>query len=161
MTAQVLAVTTKDVCGQFHGLLNIGGQVYPDKKVYLLPGTVENTLTFVLPDFTFGAKGKLGNIVLPNIPMSAEGQLTLENATLYLDSIGPFTTPSSRITMHRYYCPSQLRRYPNRYSCSLPATPFVATTMPCPTVVWRVHGQATSRKDGTPSARLPDSWRTL
>ena len=92
MTAQVLAVTTKDVCGQFHGLLNIGGQVYPDKKVYLLPGTVENTLTFVLPDFTFGAKGKLGNIVLPNIPMSAEGQLTLENATLYLDSINERAT---------------------------------------------------------------------
>ena len=92
MTAQVLAVTTKDVCGQFHGLLNIGGQVYPDKKVYLLPGTVENTLTFVLPDFTFGAKGKLGNIVLPNIPMSAEGQLTLENATLYLDSISERAT---------------------------------------------------------------------
>ena len=92
MTAQVLAVTTKDVCGQFHGLLNIGGQVYPDKKVYLLPGTMENTLTFVLPDFTFGAKGKLGNIVLPNIPMSAEGQLTLENATLYLDSISERAT---------------------------------------------------------------------
>ena len=87
MSAQVMAVSTKDVCGQFNGMLNIGGQEYPDKSIYLLPGTVDNTLTFVLPDFTFGAKGKLGNIVLPNIPMSATGQLTLEGATLYLDSI--------------------------------------------------------------------------
>lgn len=85
--AQVMAVSTKDVCGQFDGMLNIGGQNYPNKSVYLLPGTVENTLTFVLPDFTYGANGKLGNIVLPNIPMSESGQLTLEGATLYLDSI--------------------------------------------------------------------------
>ena len=75
-----LAVTVNEAVGVFQGDLNIGGQEYPDKEVYLLPGTVKNTLTFVLPDFTFGAKGKLGNIVLPNIPMSAEGQLTLENA---------------------------------------------------------------------------------
>ena len=87
MSAQVMAVTVNDVCGQFDGDLNIGGDLYPNKSVYLLPGTVENAVTFVLPDFTFGAKGKLGNIVLANIPMSANGQLTLEGATLYLDSI--------------------------------------------------------------------------
>lgn len=87
-----LAVTVNEAVGVFQGDLNIGGQEYPDKEVYLLPGTVKNTLTFVLPDFTFGAKGKLGNIVLPNIPMSAEGQLTLENATLYLDSISERAT---------------------------------------------------------------------
>lgn len=87
-----LAVTVNEAVGVFKGDLNIGGQEYPDKEVYLLPGTVKNTLTFVLPDFTFGTKGKLGNIVLPNIPMSAEGQLTLENATLYLDSISERAT---------------------------------------------------------------------
>ena len=87
MSAQVMAVTVNDVCGQFDGDLNIGGDLYPNKSVYLLPGTVENAVTFVLPDFTFGAKGKLGNIVLANIPMNADGQLTLEGATLYLDSI--------------------------------------------------------------------------
>lgn len=87
MSAQMMAVTTQDVCGRFQGLLNIGGQTYQNKQVYLLPGTVDNTVTFVLPDFTFGAKGKLGNIVLPNIPMDAAGKLTLENSTLYLDSI--------------------------------------------------------------------------
>ena len=92
MSAQVMAVTVNDVCGQFDGDLNIGGDLYPNKSVYLLPGTVENAVTFVLPDFTFGAKGKLGNIVLANIPMSANGQLTLEGATLYLDSISERAT---------------------------------------------------------------------
>ncbi len=86
ISAQALAVSTKDVCGQFNGMLNIGNQAYPNKSVYLLPGTADNSLTFVLPDFMYNA-GKLGNIVLPNIPMDANGQLTLENATLYLDSI--------------------------------------------------------------------------
>lgn len=87
MTAQVMAVTVQDVCGQFNGDLNIGGTPYLNRSIYLLPGTVDNAITFVLPDFTFGSKGKLGNIVLPNIPMDANGQLTLEGATLYLDSI--------------------------------------------------------------------------
>ena len=92
ISAQMTAVTPKDVCGQFDGDLNIGGAPYPNRSVYLLPGVVENTVTFVLPDFTFGKGGKLGNIVLPNIPMDANGQLTLENATLYLDSISERAT---------------------------------------------------------------------
>jgi len=87
ISAQVMAVTVQDVCGQFNGDLNIGGTPYLNRSIYLLPGTVDNAITFVLPDFTFGSKGKLGNIVLPNIPMDANGQLTLEGATLYLDSI--------------------------------------------------------------------------
>ncbi len=86
ISAQVMAVSVKDVCGQFNGDLNIGGDAYPSRSIYLLPGVVDSTVTFVLPDFTFG-KGKLGNIVLPNIPMDANGMLHLENATLYLDSI--------------------------------------------------------------------------
>jgi len=91
ISAHVLAVSVKDVCGQFDGDLNIGGTMYPNKSVYLLPGVVDNTVTFVLPDFTFGS-GKLGNIVLPNIPMDATGKLTLEDATLYLDSISERAT---------------------------------------------------------------------
>lgn len=91
ISAQVMAVTVQDVCGQFDGLLNIDGQNYPNKSVYLLPGTTDNTLTFVLPDFSF-LGGKLGNIVLPNISMDANGQLTLEGATLYLDSISERAT---------------------------------------------------------------------
>ena len=91
VAVQVLAVNVKDVCGQFDGDLNIGGIPYQGKSVYLLPGVVDGTVTFVLPDFIYNA-GKLGNIVLPNIPMDANGQLTLENATLYLDSISERAT---------------------------------------------------------------------
>ncbi len=91
ISVQVMAVSVKDVCGQFRGDLNIGGDPYPDRSIYLLPGVVDNTLTFVLPDFTFG-KGKLGNIVLPDISIDANGQLSIEDATLYLDSISERAT---------------------------------------------------------------------
>lgn len=91
VSAQVWAVSAKDVCGQFEGDLNIAGSAYPNKTVYLLPGTVDNTVTFVLPDFMYNA-GKLGNIVLPNIPMDDKGMLTLENSTLYIDSISERAT---------------------------------------------------------------------
>ncbi len=91
VSAELMAVSVKDICGQYDGNLNIGGTPYPDKSVYLLPGVVDGTVTFVLPDFIFNA-GKLGNIVLPNIPMDASGKLTLENATLYLDSISERAT---------------------------------------------------------------------
>ena len=86
-----MAVTVNDVAGTFKGALNIGGQNYPNKEVYILPGTVNNTITFVLPDFMYGA-ASLGNIVLVNIPMSTSGQLTLEGATLYLSAISERAT---------------------------------------------------------------------
>lgn len=86
ISAQAFAVTTKDVCGQFNGELWIDWDSYGSKSVYLLPGTKENTLTFVLPDFSF-LGGELGNIVLPNISMDADGKLSLEETSLYLDSI--------------------------------------------------------------------------
>lgn len=86
ISAHAMAVTVKDVCGQFNGELWLDWDSYGSKTVYLLPGATSNTLTFVLPDFMFGA-GKLGNIVLPNITMDADGKLTLEETSLYLDSI--------------------------------------------------------------------------
>ena len=86
VSAQMMAVTAKDVCGKFDGQLWIDWNEYPSRSVYLLPGATDNTLTFVLPDFMFGA-GKLGNIVLPNITMDQNGKLTLEETSLYLDSI--------------------------------------------------------------------------
>ena len=86
MSAQVMAVTVNDVCGQFKGLLQIGWEPYPEKTIYLLPGTVENTVTFVLPDFTFGAQN-LGNIVLPNIALAEDGKLSLAPTTMYMDSL--------------------------------------------------------------------------
>ena len=86
ISAQAFAVTTKDVCGQLNGELWIDWDSYGSKSVYLLPGTKENTLTFVLPDFSF-LGGELGNIVLPNISMDADVKLSMEETSLYLDSI--------------------------------------------------------------------------
>lgn len=86
ISAQVMAVSVKDVCGQYDGDLNIGGDPYLGRSVYLLPGVTDNTVTFVLPEFKYGA-ADLGNIVLPNIPISENGQLTLDNATLYINAI--------------------------------------------------------------------------
>ncbi len=91
ISAQVMAVSVQDVCGQFDGDLNIGGTPYPNKSVYLLPGVVENTVTFVLPNFSFGTSN-LGDIVLPNIPMDANGKLTLENAKLYIKRLKLYAT---------------------------------------------------------------------
>ena len=91
MSVQAMAVSVKDVCGQFNGDLNIGGMPYQNKSVYLLPGVTENTLTFVLPDFLYG-KANLGDIVLPNIAMDANGQLTLDSATLYISAISERAT---------------------------------------------------------------------
>jgi hypothetical protein len=91
VSAQMFAVTAKEVCGEYDGNLNIAGVVYENKAVYLLPGVTEGSITFVLPDFKYNA-GKLGNIVLPNIPMDANGQLSLTDATLYIDSISERAT---------------------------------------------------------------------
>ena len=91
ISAQVMAVSVQDVCGQFDGDLYISGDPFPGKSVYLLPGVVENTVTFVLPDFSFGS-ANLGDIVLPNIPMDANGQLTLENAKLYIKKLQLYAT---------------------------------------------------------------------
>ena len=86
MAVSAMAVTVNDVAGVFKGDLNIGGDEYPNKEIYILPGKQANTITFVLPDFKFGA-ASLGDIVLVNMPMDANGRLTLENATLYIRAI--------------------------------------------------------------------------
>ena len=82
----VMAVAVKDVTGTFSGSLTIGGTEYPDKEVVLLPGTLTSTVTFVLPEFKYGA-ASLGDIVLVNIPMDSKGRLTLENRSLYIRAI--------------------------------------------------------------------------
>ena len=79
-------VMLNEVCGRFDGELVIDGAIYPEKAVYVLPGTIDSTVTFVLPDFSYNG-GKLGNIVIPNIDMTAYGQLLLEDRALYLDTI--------------------------------------------------------------------------
>ena len=80
------AVSVSDVTGVFQGSLNIGGDEYPNKEVYILPGKTASTITFVLPDFQFSGVS-LGDIVLVNIPMSNSGQLSLNNRSLYIKAI--------------------------------------------------------------------------
>ena len=79
-------VSYADVYGRFDGDLMIGGERQGNHSIFLLPGAKDSTVTFVLPDFSYNG-GKLGHIVLPNIPMNAFGQLLLEGRTLYLDTI--------------------------------------------------------------------------
>lgn len=80
------AVEMDEVYGRFDGLLTIGEERLDDKSVFVLPGTKDSTITFVLPDFSFNG-GQLGHVVLPNIPMNGVGQLNLEHRTFYLDTI--------------------------------------------------------------------------
>ena len=87
----VSAVTVSEVAGTFKGNLNIGGSMYTGKTVYILPGVENNTITFVLPDFKYNS-ASLGDIVLVNIPMDANGQLTLEQSTLYIKAISERAT---------------------------------------------------------------------
>ena len=86
LVVSAMAVTVNDASGVFKGMLNIGGDAYPNKEVYILPGVTANTITFVLPNFKFGA-ASLGDIVLVNIPMNGNGQLTLDNRPLYIKAI--------------------------------------------------------------------------
>lgn len=84
VSAQVMAVSVMDVCGQYEGDLLLGmEEKYPESQVYLFPGVTDSTLTFVLPDFKFNGVS-LGNIVLPNITMTEDGRFTIEETTLYL-----------------------------------------------------------------------------
>ena len=96
LTVTVGAVSVNDVAGGFRGSLTIGDQAQGTKTVYLLPGTTNGTVTFVLPDFNFMG-GSLGDIVLVNIPMSAAGRLTLSDAPIYIKAIETraFVTVSS------------------------------------------------------------------
>ena len=89
----VSAVTVSDVTGVFHGSLNIAGDEYSGKEVYILPGVRGNSVTFVLPDFRYNA-ASLGDIVLPDIPIDSKGQLALNNATLYIKPISERATIS-------------------------------------------------------------------
>ena len=87
LTVSAMAVTVSQVAGSFRGSLNIGGDLYPDKEVYVLPGVESNTITFVLPDFTYNVKN-LGDIVLANVPMDETGKLSLaEPVTLFLTKL--------------------------------------------------------------------------
>lgn len=107
ISAQVMAVSIMDVCGQYEGDLLLGSEdKYPESQVYLLPGVTDNTLTFVLPDFKYMGVS-LGSIVLPNITMSEDGKFSIEETTLYLQVLLELRAtinilPSYEIEGHTY-----------------------------------------------------------
>ena len=107
ISAQVMAVSIMDVCGQYEGDLLLGSEdKYPESQVYLLPGVTDNTLTFVLPDFKYNGVS-LGSIVLPNITMSEDGKFSIEETTLYLQVLLELRAtinilPSYEIEGHTY-----------------------------------------------------------
>lgn len=86
LSVGVSAVTVNDVTGTFKGMLLIDDEEYPNEKIYILPGTESNTITFVLPDFKFNG-APLGDIVLVNVPMNNAGKLTIDKSTVYIKSI--------------------------------------------------------------------------
>ena len=77
-----MAVTVDEVAGVYNGSLKIAGSA-STKDVYVLPGTVVNTVTIVLPEFQYS--GSWGDLVLTNIPMNTSGALTL-NTNVYIKS---------------------------------------------------------------------------
>lgn len=89
----VHAVSVNDVAGQFKGSLYIGGTEYAGKNVFILPGTESNKITFVLPEFKYNT-ALLGDIVLVNISMYSNGQLSLDKSTLYIKAIAERATIS-------------------------------------------------------------------
>ena len=80
---QLSAVTVPDVAGTFRGTLLIDDEEYPNEKIYILPGTENNTITFVLPNFKFNG-APLGDIVLVDVPMTSSGELTISDRELYI-----------------------------------------------------------------------------
>lgn len=94
VSLSVSAVTVSDVAGTFKGTLKIDDEEYPDEKIYILPGTESDKITFVLPNFKFNG-APLGDIVLVNVPMSSTGQLTINESTLYIQVLRTRATISS------------------------------------------------------------------
>ncbi len=94
VSLSVSAVTVSDVAGTFKGTLKIDDEEYPDEKIYILPGTESDKITFVLPNFKFNG-APLGDIVLVNVPMSSTGQLTISESTLYIQVLRTRATISS------------------------------------------------------------------
>ncbi len=80
-----LAVTVNDVAGTFQGTLTIGGKNYPNKEVYILPGTTNNAVTLVFPDVSFSSKN--ADLVLMNMTLNSNGTLSVGHADTYVKQI--------------------------------------------------------------------------
>ena len=87
-----LATAQTDYSGVYSGELTVslGVPGTPENKnIEIYPGSAENTVTFVLPDFTF-MNMPLGDIVLPDIPVT-NGSMALTDYPLLMAGLGNMT----------------------------------------------------------------------
>ena len=87
-----LATAQTDYSGVYSGELTVslGVPGTPENKnIEIYPGSAENTVTFVLPDFTF-MNMPLGDIVLPDIPVT-DGSMALTDYPLLMAGLGNMT----------------------------------------------------------------------
>ena len=150
----VSAVTTADVNGMYQGLLNIGGQTYPNKQVYLLPGTEMGTMTFVLPDFRYGS-ASLGDIVLTNIQMDQTGRLSLEGRTLYIRAIQERATIS---ILNDYHEGNEVYNSILSASQAQVLLRIAAPTLPEPILVLFSGSRVTNRNYAIVNGGFEGSW---
>ena len=126
VSLSVSAVTVNDVTGTFRGTLNIGSTSYTNQEVYILPGVVSNSIAVVLPDFTYN-NSSLGDIVLVDILMDGNGQLTIDNRTLYLRANNVRATLTGSGTLSPASAQLSLTvvspTYPNGLSVTFSASP--------------------------------------
>lgn len=75
-------VSANNYAGRYDGMLNIGGEESTN-SVLVFPGSDENHINFILPDFSYGELN-LGDIVLINIPVSNTGGMSLTDYPFYI-----------------------------------------------------------------------------
>ena len=93
------AVSVSDVAGVFQGSLNIGGQSYPNKEVYILPGSGNTSVTMIVPSVAFS--NNCADLVLVNMVLNSNGTLSAGSAAAYIESISAssLTAASMSFTM--------------------------------------------------------------
>lgn len=90
---QVSAVTVSDVAGVFKGTLEVGSKSYPDKEIYVLPGTTSSSVTLVMPSVAFSSKNN--DLVLVDLGMNSSGSLSAGSAAAYVKEISTSSLSSS------------------------------------------------------------------
>ena len=90
---QVSAVTVSDVAGVFKGTLEVGSKSYPDKEIYVLPGTTSSSVSLVMPSVAFSSKNN--DLVLVDLGMNSSGSLSAGSAAAYVKEISASSLSSS------------------------------------------------------------------
>lgn len=92
LIAAIFTSLRAEYAGQYTGTLMIGGTeeeggvVYEGNDVLLFPGSNDQSVNFVLPDFSFEGIS-LGDIVLIDVPVNEQGALSLSGYPLYMETL--------------------------------------------------------------------------